>query len=457
MSSQRVQAVVLNGSPTGLCAVRALGRRGIRTAVVRTKRSHMAGHSRWALRRHDLFDFQDNPESLLELLERNEARWRGAVLLPSCDRTLTLLARHRERLAPHFRVAAPPWEVVRRVLSKDETYRVAREVGIDLPIDYGPATPAIAARDDLVFPVIVKPVLSHAFSAQFGSKLFVAANRAELRDAVARLEGTGLEARIQDLIPGGDDHFHNYTVFLDERGDPIAEFGFRKLRKSPPFYGVARMAEPLDTSELRERTIELLRRIGWSGLASAEYKLDPRDGRHRLMEVNGRMYLAMGLAYRCGIDYPALAWSLAAGEPTAHAVASGWNGIWLDLRAELLYGLVLRDIEKLSWRETLAPYRRPKTYAVWSMSDPRPFVAELTHLAWEGLGMLRSRLAGETLRQRVGALDHVDGPHVPAPGPGHGQWGFCVLEPVDNGELLGEPNWERCQNIAANPSRLGIP
>lgn len=399
MQGRQIGAVVLNGSPTGLSALRSLAGHGIPTALIQTKWNHIAAHSRYARETHNVFEFQSGPSPLMELLERQAGRWRGRVLIPSSDRTVAFLARNRERLSRDYRVATPPWEITRTVLSKACTYKVAREVGIDTPVDYGPADRTTAARSDIAFPVIVKPVMSHEFTAVFGQKLFVAEDHTALLRAIEQLEGTGLEARVLDLIPGPDDRFFNYTCFLDERGNPVAEMGAHKLRKSPPHFGVGRMAEPADVEELREPTLELLRRMRWSGPASAEYKLDARTGRYQLMEVNGRLILMGGLAVRLGVDYPLLTWADAAGVKIPPQQRNGWNGVWLDLRAEIVYSLLLRGMEGRNWRETFAPYRRPKTFAVWSRRDPAPFLAAMVQLGRTGARALRARGAKGTALQ----------------------------------------------------------
>ena len=87
-----------------------------------------------------------------------------------------------------------------------------------------------------------------------------------------------------------------------------------------------RAAEVADVPHLREPTIALLQRIGWQGMASAEYKLDPRDGRYRLMEINGRCFLINGLPTRCGVNYPLLAWREHALREAVGAEANGWRG-----------------------------------------------------------------------------------------------------------------------------------
>lgn len=403
MSASRIGAVVLNGSPTGLCALRALARRGIPTAVVQTKDNHIAAYSRWATDTHNLFEFQSESDTLLDLLSRKVDHWRGRVLIPTSDRTLTALARNREELSRNYRVPVPPWEITQRVLQKDVTYAAAREVGVDIPRDYGPAVPSIIDRDDIEYPVIVKPVTSHDFVTLFGQKLFVATNRDELAAAIAKLATAGLEASVNDLIPGPDSEFYNCTMFLDEHGDPVGQYNFRKLRKSPPRYGVGRVAVSEAVPELTEPTLELLRKLEWTGLASAEYKRDSRDGRYRLMEVNGRCYLTMGLALRAGIDYPFLIWAKGAGIRIPRMSENGWRGAWIDLRADLAFGVFLHHMEKLSWRELVAPYRGQKTFAIWSASDPKPFAAAQVQLARKGIQVLRTRNGRASLQGQIGS------------------------------------------------------
>jgi len=46
---------------------------------------------------------------------------------------------------------------------------------------------------------------------------------------------------------------------------------------------------PLDR-DLVERSAALLRKVAWNGPAMVEYKMDARDGREKLMEVNGRFW-----------------------------------------------------------------------------------------------------------------------------------------------------------------------
>ena len=371
--------VVLGGSITGLSTLRALAPHGIPVAVVATHPGDVAPYSRWARENHCLLGFESEPESVLEFLEGKSREWQGRLLLTNHDEVATVLSRNRERLERWYRIVTPTWETTRQVMQKDLTHAAARGVGVDVPHAYGDASPEVASRADVRFPVVVKPVESRSFVARFGVKLLVARDRAELRLRVRDVQASGLRAQVVDMVPGRDDLCFSYTVYIDRHGEPSAELCLRKLRKSPPFFGVVRVAEVADVEGLREPTLALLRHIGWRGMASVEYKLDPRDGRHRLMEINGRSFLIQGLAHRAGVNYPLLAWREAVLGERAGMRFNGWNGVWIHGLDDVYYGAFHRAVERSSLGEYLAPYRRPKTYAVWSASDPKPFLAQVRH------------------------------------------------------------------------------
>ncbi len=282
---------------------------------------------------------------------------------------------------------------------------VARSVGVDVPHCYGPAVEATAVLPDLRFPVVVKPIVGYRFLSRFGCKLFVANDRAELRRCIARLADAAIPGQVFDLIPGPDSQIYAYCTYMDEGGEPVAGVTVRKLRQSPPFFGVARLAEIApDNPALRDATIAILRRIGYRGIASAEFKLDARDGRFRFFEVNGRSIAYNGLLRRAGLDLGWLAWSdYVAGRPE-RARPNGWPGVWIHLHADILYSTLYRRHDPVGLADFLAPYGRPKTYAVWSARDPLPFLTEWSRTASAGVSGLWRGTYREMLTDRTRPL-----------------------------------------------------
>jgi D-aspartate ligase len=361
-------AIVIGGHINGLGLIRSLSALHIPTAVILTKPYDFAQHSRCVSGHESALEIAEKPEVLLEVLARRASLWKGWALFPANDEALASIVHNWRQIEPVHPILAPPGEVACYFLDKEIMLNAAQAVGILIPYCYGPAVPATADRSDLRFPVIVKPLAAYRFAELFGCKVFVATNLLELRQAIARIEKAGIPCQVYDVVPGPDSQIYCHCIYMDGRGNPRAELIIRKLRQSPAFFGVARVAEVVSESALpREADIEFLRRIRFQGIAVAEYKLDPRDGIFRLMEINGRSVIYNGLLRKAGMDLAALAWA---------AKTQCWPGTWINLHADLLYSALRSRDEGLHFGEYLKPYLRPKIEAVWSTHDPMPFLVQ---------------------------------------------------------------------------------
>ncbi len=172
---------MIGASVNGLGVVRALAARGIRTAVITTKPYDIAHRSRWASACFSVSELQEKPDALADLLERRAGDWAGWALFPTNDEALAALSEHGESLSSRYRLVAPPLESIGFLLDKQSMAEAARAVGVDTPTSYGPAELETLARDDLHFPVVVKPLATPRFFACFGSKLGIANDRGEMR------------------------------------------------------------------------------------------------------------------------------------------------------------------------------------------------------------------------------------------------------------------------------------
>lgn len=389
-------AIVVAGHPNGLGVVRALGEQGIPVAVISSSPQNIAQYSRYCVEHQPCHSLFRNGESLVELLDAHKRRWRGWCIFPTNDHAIEAIARHHDCLASHYTLTTMPWEVSGKLLDKGEQAKVAQEAGVDQPVDYGPAAPGMENCADIQYPVVVKPVKTHLFRLAFGCKLFAVNDAAELRRRLKQVTDSGLEARVMELVPGPDDAIYNYLIYMDEHHEPTAGMVLHKLRQSPPFSGVSRVAETGGFESLRHPTVEMLRRLGFRGMAAAEYKLDKRTGQLKFLEINGRHHLNAGLARRAGIDLVHLAWrDLMLGQSPV-ADTNGWQGVWIHLRGEAECLLRHRHQENWTASQYVAPYLRPKVFAVWDARDPRPFYMQWRHVAVTAAQRLMGRQHADT-------------------------------------------------------------
>ena len=383
VAATRPGAVVVGGDYQGLGIVRSLGRRGVPVCVVDDERS-IARFSRYATsweRVDDLRDERKTVETILSLGER--LGLDGWVLYPTREETVAAFSRHRAELASRFRVPTPAWDVVRHAWDKRETYRLAAELAIPVPRTWYPASVDELDAVEADPPYALKPAIKEHFFYATKSKAWKAKSRDELRTLfaeAARIVGPG-EVMVQELIPGDGRQQYAYCAFFKE-GEAIASMTVRRRRQHPPEFGRAStFVETVELPLLESLSERFLRAIGYYGLVELEYKLDPRDGRQKLLDVNARTWGYHTIGPSAGVDFPYLLYADQVGEPIERCRAVPdvrWIRLATDLptaAAELFAG----TLDRRAYLRSLTTF---DVEAVFSARDPLPGLMEVALLPY---------------------------------------------------------------------------
>jgi hypothetical protein len=168
---------------------------------------------------------------------------------------------------------------------------------------------------------------------------------------------------VQEYIPGDV-----YDVcLLFNQGKPRAALTQKRLRMHPSKGGFGIENVTTDQPELQGQAIALLEAMQWHGPAQVEFKIDSRDGRTKLMEVNGRFWGTLDLSVQAGVNFPLLACRMAV------------DG---DIDPVFDYQVGLRYIWPFPWRlralTSLLPLDSNLKTDLW-FSDPLPLLAELRY------------------------------------------------------------------------------
>ena len=107
---------------------------------------------------------------------------------------------------------------------------------------------------------------------------------------------------MEEFIPGGPDAMRTVVVLFDRRTRLVAHFTTRKLRQLPATGGMTTMSVSTDDRALVELVLPLFAAWRWEGPAEVELKIDARDGRAKLIEVNPRLPAYLAFAIRCGLQ-----------------------------------------------------------------------------------------------------------------------------------------------------------
>ena len=358
--------VVDVGWVNGLAAIRSLGRVGAPVFAV--------DHRPWALGLRSKYarpvitpDPAADEDGFVAALEGlGDALDTRAPVFPTHDVGLNAVARARERLGDRFLYPFPPWGELERIQNKRAQLDAAVAAGIDVPRTAHPRTAAeaLAAADELGYPVLVKPADPVEFKRRHRRQAFRCETRAELEDAFEKAEPH--EPMVQELVPGGDETLYTLGSYLDATGRPLGLFSGRKLRQTPPLVGTCRVGEAVWVQELVDAGLRFLAALDFRGLSQVEFKRDPRDGRYKLMEINPRLFQWHGLAAACGVDLPLLAYCDLLGLPVPAASMNGRRRRWA---ITLLAG------------EGPALQRPPYVDAVLALDDLRPAVVYAARVA----------------------------------------------------------------------------
>jgi predicted ATP-grasp superfamily ATP-dependent carboligase len=388
-----VPAILLGGRANALSAARSLGRMGVPVQAINEPRAFVR-HSRFCTP----VDVPPGGAGANDvaaawarfLLGPASDPLRGAALLACCDEAIELIVRHRAPLAARFRLDDSNPEAQLAMLDKLATYRAAEAAGVPTPRFWVAQTPGDlhAARHELVFPLIVKPRLSHVFEARSGKKLLIARDLAEAVAAFDAVSATGSGALLVELIPGPDDRLCSYFTYLDADSRPLFHFTKRVIRRYPMLSGNGCYHVTDWIPDIGELANRLFRHVGLKGVANVEFKRDDRDGQFKLIECNARLTASDALIARSGVDLAAFVYCRLVGRrpPPMDQYRTGMR-LWDPVRDFQAY-LELRRAGRLTFPQWLSSVMHRQTFPYFEWTDPLPALVRLMHPVRNALGRL---------------------------------------------------------------------
>jgi predicted ATP-grasp superfamily ATP-dependent carboligase len=317
-----------------------------------------------------------------------------ACLFAISENDIEMLNRHQARLGM-FRFMFADAERMASVLNKDRTYAAAARVGIRTPRTEAVTSAEQVRGNGLRYPVVLKWANPHEVMrtlSQAGlelEKTHYCHSEAELLAYLKRFERAGVYPLVQEYCAG----YGLGQFILMQDGQAHYTFQHKRVHEWPPEGGVSTLCESLPRSEHQaqmDKSIALLRDLGWQGVAMVEYRYDPATGEAALMEINGRFWGSLPLAYHAGAAFPTLCYRLLGnGQPVHNApYRSGMRCRYMIPETKRLLRILLRphQIADKQVRFRRLPelfgfcldFLRPASrYYVFSLADPQPFFSDI--------------------------------------------------------------------------------
>jgi predicted ATP-grasp superfamily ATP-dependent carboligase len=276
----------------------------------------------------------------------------------SYDVGLLVLSRRREEIAPAI-VPYAAHEIVERSFDKLAFTRAAEAAGLAVPHTEEATDEALAGWSGAV---VVKARIH--VPTRYETRRFESAEQAA--PFVADLRSRNAQPLLQECIMG---QLGAVVVVADRNGQVVAEVQQRCDRSWPAPAGVTARARTIASdAELSARIAQLVRELGWFGLAEIEYLLDER-GVPRFTELNGRFYGGLALAGRAGVNVAATWARLAMGESIAPLPPQRVGARFQWLNRDLAASLHADGLKGLAEALALAPR---SAHSLLARGDPGP-------------------------------------------------------------------------------------
>ena len=131
----------------------------------------------------------------------------------------------------------------------------------------------------------------------------------------------------------------------------------------------------IDSSPIQNQSIALIKALNYSGVCEIEYLFDKRSNDYKLIEINPRTWLWVGLAKACGIDYAKMMYAHSNDLPFNYPISYNIEKKWINHITDLPYsikGIIKREY---GIYEVLKSYCTRREFAIFKSSDPLPFLS----------------------------------------------------------------------------------
>lgn len=390
--------VVVSCQLAGLAIMRSLGPLGVPLYGVDPDRAAPAMRSRYCRERFVLEFDEQRPdrfrEGLLAIRRRIGTR---AILIPTSDETTQLVADQAAALREHFLFQDNPAALIRQLTSKREMFELATKHGVPTPDTRFPRhlDDVLAYAERGAFPVMLKGIYGNRLQLRTRRKMVVVDTPAALIEAYRAMEDPDCpNLMIQEYIPGGDDQVYIFNGYFNRRSECLVGFTGYKIRQFPVHVGCASLGECRWVDEVAKSTIQFMQAIGYQGILDIGYRLDPRDGRYKVLDINPRV----GQAFRLFVaendhDVVKALYLDFTGQPQPPVVpreGRRWVIEDFDLISSFHY-YQEGTLRPLQW---LRSFRGVEEGAWFSWKDPYPFVTMAGALLKRALAWTGKRASG---------------------------------------------------------------
>jgi predicted ATP-grasp superfamily ATP-dependent carboligase len=377
---KKYPSVILGMFETGLAVGRSLGRNGIKVFGFDYKKD-VGFYSKYIKAEICPNPMSDEKNFIDYLINFGEKLQFKPVLFITSDNFINSISRNRNKLNKFYFINLPDHNIIESITDKNKQYQLALKANIPLPTTYLPNDLEEIERikHKIKYPAYMKPkdVTSWRKAISHSIKGFVLNNPQELIEKYKYVLEKGLEVIIQEIIPGPDSNLFKYNSYVSQNKEFLLQFTLRKVFQNPIHFGIGVTVKSIKYPELMTIGKRFIENINYNGISSVEFKLDSRDGKLKLIELNPRYWQQNSLADICGMNFPLMNYLDVTQQNPKPIDNFREDIIWINTYNSFGSFLNYRRIGEIHFYDWIDRLRGEKNFAVYSLDDILPFCIDL--------------------------------------------------------------------------------
>jgi len=220
------------------------------------------------------------------------------MIFPSTEVDVIFLARNYKNFeSNNIRVIALPIDILAKVSDKYTVIESAIEHGF--PVAEARLCSSLDGLRDAASQLATFPLILKGRSGMGSGYIWKASSWHDVESSWIKAQGLGLqEIILQKFVLGGRERSFNYLISRD--GELQCAFALAKPHHAFPSQSTSIVVIPPPPE--MEIGAEMLRSLGVTGFAAMQTIFDAEDGKHKIIEINGRLGSNSRILHGMGID-----------------------------------------------------------------------------------------------------------------------------------------------------------
>ena len=226
----------------------------------------------------------------------------------------------------------PSTDIINKIINKWTQYELMHNIGVEQPNTYfiDDISKLNGINNDLIFPLIVKPVNLFKWKYYFTKKGFIVNNLDELEKILIQTHKSNIPIILQEIVESECTGNFETSYYYDSEGKAAAGITIQKLRQYPLKLGSGSLIKTTNNREIELKSLDILKSLNWIGFANLEFKYDIGKNKYLFIEINPRVWQQIDLAEKLNLNFPFLYFNTLTNKPNPPSKEAVNEKKWMD-------------------------------------------------------------------------------------------------------------------------------